>query len=176
MIDQHDTQLQRIFDERLMRVLPPPRTPRRRGRPGRVLGAALAVLLAGTSLALVADVNRTADTAGESCASVLARVELWWETVKSRTTAQQLEFKRQAADLVGQSCAEKGAVKDPNAKKPEGATLSKPSRPQEEASPECLAAKLEANRLVSAQSNPTEADQVALKKRISAMLEAACTH
>ena len=61
MIDQHDTQLQRIFDERLMRVLPPPRTPRRRGRPGRVLAAVLAVLLAGTSLALVADVNRTAE-------------------------------------------------------------------------------------------------------------------
>lgn len=174
MIDLHDAQLQRMFDERLMRVLPPPRATRRRHGPRRMVAAALTVLLAGASLAFVADVNRTADAAGESCASVLARVELWWDTVKNGTTAQQLDFKKQAAELVGQSCADKGEVTSASGKRTL-TSLPNAKRPAE-ASPKCVAAKGEATRLAEGlPQNATDAERIALKQRIGAMLEEACS-
>ena len=174
MTEQHNAQLQRIFDERLMRVLPPPRVRRERRRGPRLIAATLAVVAAGTSLALAADVNRKAEAAGESCASVLARVDVWWETVRNGTTAQQLEFKRQAADLVGQSCTAKGELAGPpSGKRPDAGPVSKPASAAE-VSPRCIAAKAEAQSLVAAQPNGTEADYVALKRRISALLEQAC--
>jgi hypothetical protein len=175
VIDQHDAQLQRIFDERLMRVLPPPRTARRPRTRSRLIAAALAVALTSLSLGLAADVNRTADAAGESCASVLARVELWWDTVKNGTTAQQLEFKRQAGELVGQTCTAKGDLGGANAKRPQTTSLPNVKRP-EQASPECVAAKAEAARSAeSLPQNATDDERIALKQRLGTMLEKACS-
>ena len=54
MMDEHDPRLQRIFDERLLRVLPPPRAPRRRSA-ARFVGASLAVLLTAGGFAFAAD-------------------------------------------------------------------------------------------------------------------------
>jgi len=67
MIDEHDATLQRVFDERLLGVLPPPRVPRRRSA-SRVVAAGLAVLVSAGGFAFAADVNGTADAAGLSCA------------------------------------------------------------------------------------------------------------
>ena len=116
MMDEHDARLQRIFDERLLRVLPPARGPRRRSF-SRLVGATLAVLLTTGGVAFAADVNGTAEAAGLSCADVLSKIEIWFESVKNGTIEQQIQFKQKAAELVGQTCNPNGE-KVPFANKP----------------------------------------------------------
>jgi hypothetical protein len=169
VIDENDVRLQRIFDERLMRVLPPPRDARRRRSARGVAALGVLVLLAASAFAFVADVDRTADAAGESCADVLAKVDVWWDSVRNGTSAQQLEFKRQAAELVGQSCASKGEVP---ANKPATA-MTAPSAGS--ADPTCVAAKQQAEAWAAAQRNATHDELVALKQRITTLLTQSCT-
>jgi hypothetical protein len=172
MIDEHDARLQRIFDERLLRVLPPPRAPRRRSR-ARSAGAALAVLLTAGGFAFAADVNGTAEAAGLSCTDVLSKVEIWFESVKNGTEQQQIEFKQRAALLVGQTCNANG-VKEPMPNKPVVPASEPMLKPALVMTPECLAAQERAKEMAVATSTMTRAQELELKQRIDEMLAAPC--
>ena len=172
MMDEHDPRLQRIFDERLMRVLPPPRTPRRRSA-GRLAGASLAVLLTAGGFAFAADVNETAAAAGLSCTDALAKVEIWWESVRNGTTEQQMEFKQRAAALVGQTCDARGN-KAPLPNKPVVPATEPMVKPEIELSPACLAAQEKAKEMAMSASGMTRAQELELKQQINAMLAEPC--
>jgi hypothetical protein len=170
VIDEHDARLQRIFDERVLRILPPPRSPRRRSKAGLV-GAALAVLLTAGGFAFVADVNGTAEAAGLSCTDVLSKVEIWFESVKNGTIEQQIQFKQKAAELVGQTCNPNGE-KVPFANKPvvPTETMKRPT----DMTPECLAAQERAKEMISAAQTSTRAQELELKQRVNDMLAQPC--
>jgi hypothetical protein len=172
MIDEHDARLQRIFDERLMRVLPPPRAPRRRSA-ARFAGAAIAVLLTSGGFAFAADVNRTAEAAGLSCTDVLAKVEIWFESVKNGTLEQQIQFKERAALLVGQTCNANG-TKGPLPNKPVAPGAEPRGKPTTEMTAECLAANEEAKKMASAASTMTRAQELELKQRMNEVLAEPC--
>ena len=172
MIDEHDARLQRIFDERLLRVLPPPRSPRRHSA-GRFTGLAIAVLFTAGGLLFAADVNGTAEAAGLSCTDVLSKVEIWFESVKNGTLEQQVQFKERAAQLVGQTCNASGA-KGPmpnNPLLPASAPMLKPAIVM---TPECLAAQERANEMAGSASTMTRAEELELKQRINEMLAGPC--
>jgi hypothetical protein len=173
MMDEHDARLQRIFDERLLRVLPPPRAPRRRSA-ARFVGASLAVLLTAGGFAFAADVNETAAAAGLSCTDVLAKVEIWWESVRNGTTEQQIQFKERVAALVGQTCDANGN-KGPVPNKPvipASQPMVKPS--QTELNPACATAQERAKEMVASAATMTRAQELELKQRINAMLAEPC--
>jgi hypothetical protein len=172
MMDEHDPRLQRIFDERLMRVLPPPRTSRRH-RATRLAGASLAVLLTAGGFAFAADVNGTAAAAGLSCTDVLAKVEIWWESVRNGTTEQQIEFKKRAAELVGATCDARGN-KEPLPNKPAVPAGGPMVKPEIEPSPACLAAQEKAKEMIASVSTMTRDQELELKRRINAMLAEPC--
>ena len=172
MIDEHDARLQRIFDERLMRVLPPPRAPRRRSRMG-LAGAALAVLLTAGGFAFATDVNSTADAAGLSCTDVLKKVEIWFESVKNGTLDQQVAFKTRVAKLVGETCNANG-VKEPLPNKPVVPATEPKVQPATVMTPECLAAQERGKEMATSASTMTRAQELDLKQRINAMLAGAC--
>ena len=172
MIDDHDPRLQRIFDERLLRVLPPPRAASRRSRL-RVTAAAIAVLLTAGVFTLAADVNGTADAAGLSCTDVLSKVEIWFESVKNGTLDQQMEFKQKAAELVGQTCNAKGE-KVPFANKPVVPASEPMVKAPSELTPECLAAQERAKEMALSASTMTRAQELELKQRINEMLAGPC--
>ena len=173
MIDEHDPKLQRIFDERLMRVLPPPRVPRRRSA-ARFAAASLAVLLTAGGFAFAADVNGTAAAAGLSCTDVLAKVEIWWESVRNGTSEQQIEFKHRVAALIGQTCDANGN-KGPVPNKPvvpASEPMVKPS--QVELSPACVAAQERAKEMALSAGTMTREQELELKQRINAMIAEPC--
>jgi hypothetical protein len=172
MIDEHDARLQRMFDERLLRVLPPPRAPRRGSR-ARFAGAALAVLLSAGGLAFAADVNGTADAAGFSCTDVLKKVEIWFESVKNGTTEQQVAFKVRVANLVGETCNANG-VKEPMPNKPVVPASEPMLKPGPEMTPECLAAQERAKTMSVEAQTMTRAQELELKQRINEMLAEPC--
>jgi hypothetical protein len=172
MIDEHDARLQRIFDERLLRVLPAPRAPRRRSRIG-LAAAALAVLLTAGGFAFAADVNSTAEAAGLSCTDVLAKVEIWFESVKDGTLEQQIQFKQKAAELVGQMCNAKGE-KVPFANKPVVPASEPKAQPAIVMTAECLAAQDRAKEMASSASTLTRAQELELKQRINELLAVPC--
>jgi hypothetical protein len=172
MIGEHDPRLQRIFDERLMRVLPPPRSQRRRSSRGLV-GATLAVLLTAGGFAFAADVNGTAEAAGLSCTDVLAKVEIWFESVKNGTLEQQIQFKERAAQLVGQTCNPKGEkVQLPN--KPVVPASDPMIKPPSDMTPQCLAAQERAKEMIAGAQAATREQELELKQRINEMLAAPC--
>ena len=172
MIDEHDPRLQRIFDERLLRVLPPPRAPRPRSA-ARFVGASLAVLLTAGSFAFAADVNGTAAAAGLSCADVLAKVEIWWESVKNGTHEEQVQFKERAAQMVGQSCDANGK-KAPLPNKDVVPASEPMMKLRIDLSPRCLAAQERAKEMVASVSTMTRAQELELKQRINEMLAEPC--
>ena len=172
MIDEHDATLQRVFDERLLGVLPPPRVPRRRSA-SRVVAAGLAVLVSAGGFAFAADVNGTADAAGLSCADVLAKVEIWFESVKNATVEQQMQFKQKAAELVGQTCNAKGE-KVPLTNKPVVPGSDPMIKPAPQMSPECLAAQERAKQMAVEAQAATRAQELELKQRINEMLAVPC--
>ena len=172
MMDEHDPRLQRIFDERLLRVLPPPRAPRRRSAT-RFIAGSLAVLLTAGGFAFAADVNNTAAAAGLSCTDVLAKVEIWWESVRNATHEEQVQFKQRAAQLIGQSCDANGR-KAPLPNK-EVVPASKPMvKPVVEQTPECLAAQERAKEMIRAVPTMTRAQELELKQRLNEMLAEPC--
>lgn len=172
MIDDYDVRLQRIFDERLLRVLPPPRAARRRSR-SRLAAAGMAVLLSAGGFAFAADVNQTADAAGLSCTDVLAKVEVWFESVRYGTLEQQIQFKQKAAELVGQTCNAKGE-KVPFANKPVVPASEPMIKAPTELTPECLAAQDRAKEMAASASTMTRAQELELKQRISEFLAVPC--
>jgi hypothetical protein len=172
MIDEHDARLQRVFDERLLRVLPPPLAPRRRSA-ARFVGACLAVLLTAGGFAFAADVNGTAAAAGLSCTDVLAKVEIWWESVRNATREEQIQFKERAAQLVGQSCDANGKKGPPANKDVVPASEPKVISPAE-MSPRCVAAHERAKEMVGSVSTMTRAQELELKQRINEMLAEPC--
>lgn len=172
MMDEHDARLQRIFDERLLRVLPPPRTTRRRSG-ARLVGAALAVLLTTGGFAFAADVNGTADAAGFSCTDVLKKVEIWFESVKNGTHEQQVAFKVKVAKLVGETCNANGA-KELTADKPVVPASEPVVKSPAELTPECLAAQERAKEMAVSASTMTRAQELELKERIDEMLAVPC--
>jgi hypothetical protein len=172
VIDEHDARLQRIFDERLLRVLPPPRSPRRRSA-RRFTGLAIAVLLTAGGLALAADVNGTAEAAGQSCTDVLSKVEIWFESVKNGTLEQQVQFKERAAQLVGQTCNANGA-KEPMPNKPVVPVSEPMQKPTTPITAECLAAQERAKEMAASASTMTRAQELELKQRINEMLAVPC--
>jgi hypothetical protein len=172
MIDEHDAQLQRIFDEHLLRILPPPRRSRRRS-PTRFAAASLAVLLAAGGFAFAADVNRTADAAGLSCTDVLAKVAIWFESVKNATPEQQMQFKQKAGELVGQTCSAKGE-KVPLSDKPGVPALEPMIKSAPQMTPECLAAQERAKQVAVEAQTGTRAQELELKQRLNDMLAAPC--
>jgi hypothetical protein len=172
MIDEYDTRLQRVFDERLLRVLPPQRGSRRRSS-ARLVGSALAVLITAGGFAFATDVNSVADAAGLSCTDILAKVEIWFESVKNGTIEQQIQFKEKAAALIGQTCNAKGE-KVPFANKPAvpaSEPMVKPSTPM---TPECLAAQERAKQMIVAAGPATREEELALKQRVNEMLAEPC--
>ena len=172
MMDEHDPRLQRIFDERLLRVLPPPRAPRRRSAT-RFIAASLAVLLTAGGFAFAADVNNTAAAAGLSCTDVLAKVEIWWESVRNATHDEQVQFKQRAAQLIGQSCDANGR-KAPLPNK-EVVPASEPMvKPVVELTPQCLAAQERAKEMIRAVPTMTRAQELELKQRLNEMLAEPC--
>jgi len=171
-MDQHDPRLQRIFDERLLRVLPPPRAPRRRSA-ARFVAASFAVLLTAGGFAFAADVNQTASAAGLSCTDMLAKVEIWWESVRNATHEEQVRFKEKAAQLVGQSCDANGRKAPLPNKDVVPAGEAKVKSPAE-LSPACLAAQERAKGMIPAGSTMTRAQELELKQRINEMLAAPC--
>ena len=172
MIDGHDPRLQRMFDERLLRVLPPPRTPRRRSS-SRLVGATLAVLLTAGAFAFAADVNGTAEAAGLSCTDVLSKVEIWFESVKNGTHEQQVEFKERVALLVGQTCNANG-VKESMPNKPVVPASEPMKQPSTPMTPECLAANERAKEMAASASGMARAQELELKQRINEMLAEPC--
>jgi hypothetical protein len=172
MMDEHDARLQRMFDERLLQVLPPPRAPRRRSR-ARLVGAALAVLLTAGGFAFAADVNGTADAAGLSCTDVRKKVEIWFESVKNGTHEQQVAFKVKVATLVGETCNANG-VKEPTANKPVVPASEPMVKSPSELTPDCLAAQERAKEMAVAASTMTRAQELELKQRIDEMLAVPC--
>jgi hypothetical protein len=176
MTEEHDVHLQRALDERLMRVLPPPRNGRRRRSARRPVGLATAVVLTAAALVLAADVNRTADAAGESCADVLAKVEVWFEAVRNGTTEQQMEFKRRTAELIGTSCPAKGVTQEVNL--PSKAEALENARTKAEqiqnATPACQAVELEIRRWALANPSPSRDELIAFKTRANTLLQEAC--
>jgi len=172
MIDEHDTRLQRIFDERVLRILPPPRAPRRRSKAGLV-GAAIAVLLTAGGFAFAADVNGTAEAAGLSCTDVLSKVEIWFESAKNGTIEQQIQFKQKAAELVGQTCNPNGE-KVPFANKPVVPASEPMKRPPTDMTPECLAAQERAKEMISGAPTATRAQELELKQRVNEMIAEPC--
>ena len=172
MTDEHDPRLQRIFDERLLRVLPPPRGPRRRSA-SRFVGACFAVLLTAGSFAFAADINGAAAAAGLSCTDVLAKVEIWWESVRNGTNEEKDAFKERVAQMVGQSCDANGR-KAPAPNKdvvPAGGPIVKPPA---ELSPLCVAAQERAKEMIASVSTLTRAQELELKQRINEMLAEPC--
>lgn len=171
MIDEHDPRLQRIFDERLLRVLPPPRAARRRSA-GRFVAASLAVLLTAGSFAFAADVNSTATAAGLSCTDVLAKVEIWWESVKNGTIEEQHQFKDRVAGIIGQTCDSSGK----KAPAPDKAVIPAGEKTKEavETNPACLAAEERAKEMIRAVPTMTRAQELELKQRINEMLAVPC--
>ena len=170
MMDEHDARLQRIFDERVLRVLPPPRAPRRRSAT-RFVGASLAILLTAGGFAFAADVNNTAAAAGLSCTDLLAKVEIWWESVKNGTTQEQFAFKDRVAQMIGQSCDSNGR-KAPLPNKevvPASESMTKPVL-----TPRCLAAQAAAKEMISSVPTMTREQELALKQRINEMLAEPC--
>jgi hypothetical protein len=172
MTDEHDPRLQRMFDERLLRVLPPPRTPRRRS-PRGLLGATLAVLLTAGGFAFAADVNGTAEAAGLSCTDVLAKVEIWFEAVKNGTIEQQIQFKEKVAALVGQTCNAKGE-KIPFANKPVVPASEPVMKVATDLTPECLAAQERAKAMIASAAPSSRAQELELKQQINEMLAEPC--
>lgn len=178
MTEEHDVQLQRAFDERLMRVLPPPRSSPRRRSVRRSIALAAAVVITTGGLVLAADVNRTADAAGESCADVLAKVAVWFEAVRSGTTEQQMEFKRRTAELIGMSCPSKGSTKGNT----EVHLLpAKPLAPEkaraaieESPDPACQAVQREIRAWAEAHPTVSRTELIEFKTRANRMLEEAC--
>lgn len=176
MTEEHDAHLQRALDERLMRVLPPPRNGRRPRSARRAVGFATVVVMTAAALVLAADVNRTADAAGESCADVLAKVEVWFEAVRNGTTEQQMEFKRRTADLIGISCPAKGAAQEVNLpSKAEALENARTKTEQKQnTSPACQAVELEIRRWAEANPSPSRDELIAFKTRANRLLEEAC--
>lgn len=170
-MDEHDARLQRIFDERLLRVLPPPREPRRRSAT-RFIAASLAVLLTAGSFAFAADVNSTAAAAGLSCTDVLAKVEIWWESVRNATHEEQVQFKQRVAQMVGQSCDANGN-KGPLPNK-EVVPASEPMVKPVVETPQCLAAQERAKEMVRSVPTMTRAQELELKQRLNEMLAESC--
>jgi hypothetical protein len=77
-----DSDLKRLFDDRLAAMVPPPRTARPRWRRGIGPTAAIVTLtLVGTALAL--DVNSVAASSGADCASFLTKVQVWAQVHRS---------------------------------------------------------------------------------------------
>ena len=177
MTEEHDAHLQRAFDERLMRVLPPPRNAPRRRSVRRGAAFASAVLMTSAVLVFAADVSRTADAAGESCADVLAKVELWFEAVRNGTTEQQMEFKRRTAELIGASCPAKGATQDVNLPSKAEALENARSKTEQlqNTSPACQAVELEIRRWALANQSASRDELIAFKTRANKLLEEACT-
>jgi hypothetical protein len=172
VIDEHDPKLQRIFDERLLRVLPPPRAARRRSATG-FAGASLAVLFTAGGFAFAADVNGTAEAAGLSCTDTLAKVEIWWESVRNASREEQMQFKQRVAALVGQTCDASGNKAAPNKPiDPASEPMLKP--PAENLTPECLAAQERAKEMISSAHTMTRAQELELKQRINEMLAEPC--
>jgi hypothetical protein len=172
MMDDHDARLQRIFDERLLRVLPPPRAPRRRSAP-RFLAASLAVLLTAGGFAFAADVNGTAAAAGLSCTDVLAKVEIWWESVRNGTREEQVQFKERVAQLVGQSCDANGRKERLPNKDVVPASEPRFNAPVE-MSPRCVAAHEQAKEMIASAPTMNRAQELELKQRINEMLAEPC--
>jgi len=173
MMDEHDARLQRIFDEQLLRVLPPTPRSRRRRSAGRFAGLAIAVLFTAGGLAFAADVNGTADAAGLSCTDVLSKVEIWFESVRNGTHEQQVEFKERAALLVGQTCNANG-VKEPMPNKPVVPASEPMLKPTFVMTSECLAAQERAKEMATSASTMTRTQELELKQRINDMLAAPC--
>jgi hypothetical protein len=172
-MDEHDPKLQRIFDERLLRVLPPPRGARRRSAAG-FAGASLAVLFTAGGFAFAADVNGTAEAAGLSCTDTLAKVEIWWESVKNGTREEQMQFKQRVAVLVGQTCDANGN-KAPAPNKPVDPAIEPMVKPPaEELTAECLAVQERAKVMIGAVATMTRAQELELKQRINEMLAEPC--
>lgn len=176
MTEGHDLQLQRALDERLMRVLPPPRNGRRRRSARGAVALGAAVLITATTLVFAADVNRTADAAGVSCADVLAKVEVWFEAVRNGTTEQQMDFKRRIAQLIGTSCPAKGASQEVNLpSKPEAIEKARTKTEQKQnTSPACQAVELDIRRWAEANPSPSRDELIAFKTKANQRLEEAC--
>jgi hypothetical protein len=176
MTEEHDVHLQRAFDERLMRVLPPPRKAPHRRSVHRGAALAATVLMTTAVLVFVADVNRTADAAGESCADVLAKVEVWFEAVKNGTTDQQMEFKRRTAELIGTSCPAKGATPEVNLPSKAEALVDARAKVEQRqnTSPGCQAVEVEIRKWAEANPSPSRETLIAFKFRANKLLEEAC--
>jgi hypothetical protein len=176
MTEEHDAHLQRALDERLLRVLPPPRNARRRRSARRAVGLATTVALTAAALVLAADVNRTADAAGESCADVLAKVEVWFEAVRNGTTEQQMEFKRRTAELIGTSCPAKGATQEVNVPSKAEALVDARAKVEQRQnrSPGCQAVEDEIRTWAEANPSPSRETLIAFKLRANKLLEEAC--
>ena len=98
------------------------------------------MLLTAGGFAFAADVNGTAAAAGLSCTDVLAKVEIWWESVRNATREEQIQFKERVAQLVGQSCDTNGGkapLPNKDVVPADEAKLKSPA----EMSPRCLAAQ-----------------------------------
>ncbi|HEY7625245.1 MAG TPA: hypothetical protein VIA63_09495 [Candidatus Limnocylindria bacterium] len=168
-MDDYDLRLQRIFDERLLRVLPPPRDRRAQKR----IAGAVGVLLTAALLLVAADVNRTADAAGLSCTDLLAKVEIWFESVKNGSDEQRIEFKTRVAKLVGQTCDRDGSKKTTDANKPV-LPASEPMKPSTVLTPACAAAHEQVKQMVASVGAMTRAEELALKQRADALLAGPC--
>ena len=105
-----DTDLKRLFDERLGAVTPPPRTRRPRGRL-KVAAAAAIATVAAAGIGLAMDVNSVAATNGLDCASFPTKVQLWAQI--HRSDLPGTDHSAAKAEL-GRMVAESGcAIHDP---------------------------------------------------------------
>ena len=78
-----DTEVKRLFDERLGTLTPPPRTERRARRGLRVAAAAAIATLGFAGAGLVVNVNAVAATNGVDCANFLTKVQVWAQSHRS---------------------------------------------------------------------------------------------
>jgi len=109
-----DTELKRVFDERLGAETPPARARRRRRRPLRtVASAAIATLTIGVAL-VVLDVNSVAATNGADCADFLTKVQVWAQSHRSDLAgADHSAAKAELAKMVAATgCSPHGATHD----------------------------------------------------------------
>jgi len=90
-IDDYDTKLQRIFDDRLARYIAPSSQvrPAEKSRQFLIVATTVFVLIVG-SLSFASEVNSAANAVGAACTDALTKVHVWAAVQRAPTAAEKV--------------------------------------------------------------------------------------